>query len=215
MSVSARRNAVPIWSGSAAMPTARRAARRSSAGSTQVTSGARPVRSAPMILSHLSSVTRRSPISASQWSVSSAATSVRGQMLTGCPAIPAVGSGAVGTGTGGLSVFLPPQASSRTLTTPHAPRFKYLSFNGLVTSGNLSERQAAVHYNHLPGDMSRRVAAQKRDDARDVLRLRHASQDRFVLGALQHLARQLREELCLHESGRDRVDVDVRRAEVD
>ena len=80
------------------MPGARCATRRSSSGSNQLTSGARVLSSVPMMLSLFASATRRSPRAVSQCSESSAATSVSGSTPTCWDAIPAVGSGAVGSG---------------------------------------------------------------------------------------------------------------------
>ena len=128
---SARSSAVLIWSGSVATLGARRAARRSSSGSTHVTSGARALINVLMTLSAFASVACRSPSCASQWSESSAATSVRGKRLTGWPASAAVGSGAVGRGTGDW--FEPWPQASVSATTHHALRTKYLFAKGLVT----------------------------------------------------------------------------------
>src|SRR6266568_3170013 len=193
------------------MPGARRAMRRSSAGATHVTSGARAASSVEMMLSLLSSVLRRSAIRASQWSVSSAPTSARGIRATRWPARPAVGSGAVGMGVGGWEFFLPPHAPN---TKPQAPITKYLVFKRLLTGRNLSQRESTVHYNHLSGDVSRRVAAQKQDHARDVFGLGHATEDRLMLGALQYFTRQLRQQFRLHESGSNGVHIDTGRAEI-
>src|SRR5205085_225492 len=98
---------VPIWSGSGAIPGARRAARRRSSGSSHVTSGARSLSSEPITLSARASAARRSPTSTCQWSESSATTRVRGVMATCCAAMPAVGRGTVGAGSS--TCRLPPQ----------------------------------------------------------------------------------------------------------
>src|SRR2546422_694493 len=119
------RIAVPIWSGAGAIPGARRATRRSSSGSTQVTSGARALSSVPMILSLCASAVRRSPRTASQCSESSAATSVSGSTPTRWAAIPAVGSGAVGSGVG-VADLRGHAVSTAEVTTHHAPRTKLL-----------------------------------------------------------------------------------------
>ncbi|PYP19378.1 MAG: hypothetical protein DMD53_14410 [Gemmatimonadetes bacterium] len=79
--------------------------------------------SAPRMLSLFVSAARRSPSCEVQCSESSATMSVSGSRLTGCPAIPAVGSGRVGAGTGLSLGGLPPHAMRRAIT-PHAPRTK-------------------------------------------------------------------------------------------
>src|SRR5205809_3560085 len=119
------------------------------------------------MLSHLSSVVRRSPISESHCSASSAATSASRVRATRSPAMPAVGRGAVGAGTG-FEDFLEPHASAVRRPTHHAPRTKYLVLKGLLTRRNLSEREAAVHHDYLSGDMPGRFAAQAQDHARHV-----------------------------------------------
>src|SRR2546421_9260126 len=188
MMLLARRNGVPSGSGSVTMPGARRAMRRSSGGPTHVTSGARAESSVVMILSLLSNVARRSAINVSQCSESSAATNARGVRATFCPAMPAVGSGAVGSGVGVCEAFFGPHATAARTT-------KYLAFKRLFTRRNLSQRQSAVHHNHLSGDMSRCFAAQEDDHARNVFRFRNASEYRLMLSTLQDFARQLRQQL--------------------
>ena len=89
-----------------------------------------------MMLSLFASTTRRSPRTASQWSESSAATSVSGSTATCCDAIPAVGSGAVGSGVS-VSDLWGHAATAIELTTHHAPRTKLLICNELVTARNI------------------------------------------------------------------------------
>ena len=98
---------------------------------------------------------------------------------------PAVGSGAVGSGVGVCEAFFGPHAMAARTT-------KYLAFKRLFTRRNLSQRQSAVHHNHLSRDMSRCLAAQEDDHARNVFRFRNASEHRFMFGTLQNFARQLR-----------------------
>src|SRR5882762_7707813 len=134
-----------------------------------------------MMLSHLSSVVRRSPISASHRSASSAATSASGVRATRSPAMPAVGRGAVGAGTGFWEDCLEPHASAVRRPTHHAPHTKYLVLKGLLTRRNLSEREAAVHHDYLSGDVPRRFAAQEEDHTRHILGLRDPAEHRLVL----------------------------------
>jgi len=88
--------------------------------------------------------------------------------------------------------------------------FKCLFFKGLVTARNIvcaplifkeASVKPAIHHDHLSRDVARRLAAQKHDHARHVLRLGHPPQDRLVLSALEHLARQRRQQVRLDESG--------------
>src|SRR2546423_13691248 len=163
------------------MPGARRAMRRSSGGPTHVTSGARAESSVVMILSLLSNEARRPAINVSQCSESSAATNARGVRATFCPAMPAVGSGAVGSGVGVCEAFFGPQATAARTT-------KYLAFKRLFTRRNLSQRQSAVHHNHLSRDMSRSFPPQQDDPARNAFRFPNWSDPRSRYAAFHNFA---------------------------
>src|SRR5438445_5129017 len=125
-----------------------------------------------MTLSALVSAACRSPSRTSHWSESSAAIRVSGNRLTCWPASPAVGNGAVGLGPAVWSTLCPAHAAASAITH-HAPRTTHVCVKELSRCSR-GECEAPVHHDHLSGDVPCRLAAQKYDDARHVLRLCHA-----------------------------------------
>ncbi len=117
-----RRLAWPIRSGSPTIPGARRATRRSSAGSTQVTSGIRAWRNSLKALSAQASPRSRGATAESPASAAGTSRWVMGRTGTFCPVNGVTESGATGRASGSCAwagsappgAPRPPQARART-----------------------------------------------------------------------------------------------------